>query len=241
MDAVYRAGRRSRVVVRQSRRGRTLEIDGTFASFWRPGKATTGSVWDALAIPLLALPAARRRSVLLLGLGGASAARLVRTVAPRARIVGVEIDAEVVRAARRWFGLDALRVSVRRADARVFLARERRRFDLVLDDVFVGSGVGVRKPDWLPEPGLAWAARRVARGGVLATNVLEEGAHTRRVLRRLFPAVLEIRVADYDNRILVGGPSGLHAGALRRAVLAEPHLRPTLSRLTFRTLPGRQA
>jgi spermidine synthase len=241
MDAVYRAGRGSRVVVRRSRRGRTLEIDGTFASFWSPGKATTGSVWDALAIPLLALPAARRRSVLLLGLGGASAARLVRTLAPRARIVGVEIDAEVVRAARRWFGLDALRISVRRADARAFLARERRRFDLVIDDVFVGSGVRVRKPDWLPEPGLRWAARRVAPGGVLATNVLEEGARSRRVLERLFPGVLEIRVADYDNRILVGGPSALRARALRRAALAEPQLRPTLSRLAFRTLLGGQA
>jgi len=59
-----------RIRIRETKRGRALEIDGTFASWWsREGKAT-GSVWDALAAPLLALPASRRRRVLILGLGG---------------------------------------------------------------------------------------------------------------------------------------------------------------------------
>ena len=77
----------SRVRVESSRRGRSLRIDGTFASFYDPERVTTGSVWDALVAPLLWLPPPKRRSVLILGLGGGSAARLVRNVAPRARIV----------------------------------------------------------------------------------------------------------------------------------------------------------
>jgi spermidine synthase len=56
--------------------------------------------------------------VLVLGLGAGSAARLVRALAPRARIVGGERSAEVLRAARRHFGLDALGVEVVHADAR---------------------------------------------------------------------------------------------------------------------------
>jgi len=53
-------------------------IDGTFASWYEPGRAVTGSVWDALAAPILLLPRARRSRVLILGLGGGSAARIVR-------------------------------------------------------------------------------------------------------------------------------------------------------------------
>ena len=94
------------VLIRAGRR--TLRIDGSQASSWQPGRETTGSVWDGIAAGLLALPTSRRRSVLLLGLGGGSAARVVRALAPRARIVGVEIDPAVVKAARRWFDLDAL-------------------------------------------------------------------------------------------------------------------------------------
>ena len=96
----------SRVEVKVGRRGRALRINGTFASWYEPGRASTGSVWDALAAPLLLLPPARRRSVLILGLGGGSAARVVRALAPRAEIVGVEFDADVVRAAREHFDLE---------------------------------------------------------------------------------------------------------------------------------------
>lgn len=220
--------------MREGRRGRRLEIDGTFASCWRPGRVTTGSVWDALVVPWLALPPRRRRALLLLGLGGGSAARLARRLAPRARIVGVEIDGEVVRAARRWFDLDALGVEVVHADARDYLRRGSRRFDLILDDVFVGSGRSVHKPDWLPRPGLTLAARRLARGGLLASNGLDEASETVRVLRGLAPSLVEIRVAGFDNRILVAGPR-LDAARLRACAAGERLLRNTLPRLRFRT------
>ena len=86
-----------------------------------------------LAAGIAALPRRRRRSVLLLGLGGGSAARVARALAPRARIVGVEIDPSVVRLARRWFDLDALGIEVVVEDARAYLEKCPRRFDAVLE------------------------------------------------------------------------------------------------------------
>ena len=80
--------RRPRVEVKLGRRGRTLRIDGTFASYYEPGLPLTGSVWDALALPLVLLPPTRRRSVLVLGLGGGSVARVVRALAPAASVGG---------------------------------------------------------------------------------------------------------------------------------------------------------
>ena len=228
--------RASGVRVRRGRRGRALHIDGTFASWYAPGTARTGSVWDALAAPLLLLPAARRRSVLVLGLGGGSVARLARALAPRARIVGVERGADVLRAARRFFDLDALDLEIVHADALRYLAWTRRRFDVILEDVFVGTGRAVHKPDWLPDPGLARAARHLRPDGLLVSNAIDEAPDVARCLGGLFPGLLRIEVAGYDNRVLVGGPRSIRAGALRAAVARNPLLSATLPRLSFRTL-----
>jgi len=223
-----------RVSVERRRGALSLRVDGTHASSYRPGSPLTGSVWDALAAPLAWLPRTRRRSVLVLGLGGGSAARLVRAIAPRCRVVGVESSAEVLRVARRWFELDALDVEVVHGCARQYLRRCRRRFDVVIEDVFVGTGRAVRKPEWLPDPGLAAAARLVHRGGLLVCNAIDEAPEVSRSLRLLFPALVRIGVEGYDNVVVVGGPSALSAHGLRAAAAAHPLLRETLPRLSFR-------
>jgi spermidine synthase len=227
---------RERVRVVESDSGRELIVDGTFASFYRPGSSVTGSVWDAIAAPLLALPPERRRSVLIMGLGGGSAARIVRALAPDARIVGVELDPAVVRAARDHFDLDDLDVEVVVADALVFLRGDERRYDAVLEDVFVGVGDAVHKPGWLPRPGVELAAQRLVDGGVLVSNTLDEARPVSRVLRGLFPEVLRIDVEDYDNRIFAAGFRLGSAGQLRARVADSAVLRESLQRLSFRTV-----
>jgi spermidine synthase len=212
----------------------SLRIDGTWASSYRPDSPLTGSVWDALVAPLAWLPPARRRSVLVLGLGGGSAARLVRAIAPDSRLVGVESSAEVLDAARRWFALDALGVEVVHGCARQYLRRCRARFDLVIEDVFVGQGRAVHKPDWLPAPGLSGAARLVRPGGLLVSNALDEARDVVQTVRALFPAAVRIGIEGYDNAIVVGGPSALSALGLRAAAAAHPLLRETLAYLSFR-------
>jgi spermidine synthase len=236
MADLKRRARRPQVEVRLLRRGRALRIDGTFASWYAPGSHVTGSVWDALAAPLLLLPPARRRKVLILGLGGGSAARVVRAIAPRAHIVGIELSRDVVHAARRWLDLDGLGIEILHADAHEWLRASRRRFDAVLEDVFVGRGRAVRKPDWLPLPGLALAARRIAPGGILASNAIDEASTVAREMQRLFPSTLAIAVEGFDNRVLVGGPRPLEARALRSALAKSSVLRPTLPQLSVATL-----
>jgi spermidine synthase len=220
------------IVVRGGRR--TLRIDGSFASTWQPGRETTGSVWDGIAAGLLALPPERRRSVLLLGLGGGSAARVVRAVAPRARIVGVEIDPGVVRAARRWFDLDALGIEVVVDDAARFLARTRRRFDAVLEDVFMGEARRLRKPPGFPLPALDHVKRILRPGGIAVCNTLDESAEVRAALAARFRSLARIGIDDYDNQIFVASDGPLSAPALRDAVAADPVLGPSLRALSFR-------
>ena len=210
-------------------------MDGTLASSYRPGRSA-GPVWDALAAPLLALPQARRRRVLILGLGGGSAARVARALAPDALIVGVERNADVLEAARRHFELDALRIEPVVADALAYLEHESREFDAVIEDLFLGSVRSVRKPDWLPQPGFALASRRLARGGVLSSNTIHETAAVARAFRLLFRTVVSIGVDGHYNHILAGGPGALAAAGLRRRLAAHPLLGAVLPRLSFRTL-----
>lgn len=226
---------RPRVRVQTSRYGRELIVDETFASFQRSGgEIATGSVWDAIAAPLLALSPARRKKVLLLGLGGGSVARIIRALAPEALIVGVELDAEVVAAARAHFGLSALGLEVIVDDAQAVLRRERRRFDLIIEDVFIGRGDDVRKPDWIPAPGLDLAASRLRPDGLLVSNTLGEARKVGAHLRRLFPALLRIDVEEYENRIHVAGPESLDARTLRAAVARDPVLGESVACMRFR-------
>ena len=226
----------ARVEIRRRDGGLELRVDDTFASWYQPGETCTRSVWDAIAAPVLALPPHRRRRIAILGLGGGSVARVVRALAPEAELVGVEISDRVIRAARRAFGLDSLGVKAVRADARDWLRGGGDRFDAILDDVFVGRGREVRKPAWHAEEGLEGMRRRLAPGGLLVTNTLDEWRAVARAVRERFPAAVLIEVADYDNRIVVGGPAGLTGRRLRRAVEADPVLGPSCPALRFRSL-----
>ncbi len=217
--------------------GRELLIDGTFASWYEPGSLVTGSVWDALAVPLLLLPPAQRRRVLILGLGGGSAARVVRALAPRARIVGVELDPGVIEVARREFDLDELGVEVVCADAHTYLRSLRARFDLVIDDIFIGKGQGVRKPQWSLEGGIAMAASRVAAGGVLSCNTIDETRKVVPILNPLFPKTLRIDIEGFDNQVLVGCSTDATGRALRARVSSEPLFSRVLPLLRFCALP----
>ncbi|CAL1130716.1 unnamed protein product [Cladocopium goreaui] len=183
--------------------GLALIVDETVASLSSKETNRSALVWDALALPVLATT--ERPSVLILGLGGGTAARALRRLRPEAQIVGVELDAEVIRLAKKHFDLDALKVEVIHQDALEFLRKDRRQFDLILDDVFVGYARSIHKPRWLPRPGFRLAKRRLKEGGVLVSNALAEAKYLQRGMQELFPGLLRLRVPDFENQILVAG------------------------------------
>ena len=201
----------------------------------------THCVWDAIAAPILWLAPKRRRRILILGLGGGSVARLARALAPDAEIVGVELDPEVVRLSREHLDLDQLDVRIEIADALAWLEKAEDSYDVILEDVFMGRGDDVHKPDWIPEPAHRLAFDLLARGGVFVSNTLDEHLRVERAMRARFPAVVAIATEDYDNRVLVGGAAGLTGAALRERVASSPVLAESLEILSFRTRSGSAA
>jgi spermidine synthase len=224
---------RPRLEVRHVRGGLELRIDGTQASVHRPGRALTGVVWWALASPILLLPHDRPRRVLLLGLAAGSVARALRALDAEAEIVGVELDPEVLRLARLHFDLDRLRIELVAGDALEYMRRERRRFDLIVEDLFIGPPRSVRKPEWVAGEGYRLIRRRLLPGGYVVANTIHETAAVVRAMRP-FGGVVSLQVGGHWNEVLVSGRDLPAPRAMRKALARRPETARVLDRIALR-------
>jgi spermidine synthase len=137
-------------------------------SVYRPDTVLTGGVWDVLlAVP--ALLDREPRSLAVLGNAGGTVARAYGVYWPRVEVDGVEIDPAVSEAGLRWFGMgENPRLRVVDADARPFLRRTDRRYDLIFVDAYRQPYV----PFYLATREFFELAKsRLTPGGLLALNV----------------------------------------------------------------------
>jgi spermidine synthase len=190
-------------------------------SVWRRDTVLTGGVWDALlTVPvLLAKPPER---VAILGNAGGTLARAFGVFWPRAEIDGVEIDPAVTKAGYRWFGLgDNPRVTTYDEDARPFLRRTDRRYDVIYVDAYHQPYV----PFYLATQEFFRLVRdRLAPGGIVALNVAtvpDDDTLVREISGTLATVLPRVRVwnALRFNRIVVGfgGPERGREGLIETA------------------------
>jgi spermidine synthase len=186
----------------------------------------------------LAFVLARRpRSALLLGLGGGSMARYARHAWPDCALTIVERSAEVIDLARRWFGIEE---EIMAGDADAFLRGTRRRWDVILVDLYDAAGV-VR-----PAEGF-WdrCVRRLAPEGIVAVNWAEfagndGGRAEAEKLARLLPHTLYItpsgrrdNLIQFASAAALPEPEAVDAALPGAARLQRP--RSTLARCTIAT------
>jgi SAM-dependent methyltransferase len=209
----------------------SFEIAGATHAEWRPDRLLTRQAWDALAAAALLRPDGPARSVLLLGLGGGTGARILRALLPRARLTAVEIDPGMIALARRHMHLDALDLEVVVDEARAFLARSRRRFDVVLDDLYLAGQEDAYRPGGVDADIVAGLRRALRPGGVVGLNLITGPGHrhvqsrARAALRAAFPALLALRPPDSLNETLVAGERIAPLSTLRAAGAAFAHPR----------------
>ena len=211
-------------VVERADGGIDFDVIGATHATWHPTERMTGHAWDAITAGTLSHPG-EPRSILLLGLGGGTVLRQLRLFLPHARIVAVEIDTEMIRLARDYMELDSLQIEVVPGDAYDFLAENRERFDVVIDDLYRCGDRDVERPRAVDRSEVAAHCRHLLPGGVLVMNFVLGSGHSlrhraaRRAFQQNFASVRAIRPPLSHNEILVGAVEehGLRSPRLLRA------------------------
>ena len=91
---------------------------------------------------LAAVHAGKLESMLMVGLGGGSVSEYLLRHVPELHVTSVEIDSGVVAAAKKYFGVEeGPRHKIATGDGRVFLARNKTKYDVVMIDAFRGGYV----------------------------------------------------------------------------------------------------
>ena len=83
------------------------------------------------------------QNVLILGLGGGTAARLIVEKWPKVKITGIEIDPVMIKLGRKYFGLDKIsQLKIIQAEASEWLLKcQLKKFDLILVDLYQGEKI----------------------------------------------------------------------------------------------------
>lgn len=207
------------VVVRGDGTVTEFQVEGAVHA-WRHEKRYLSMAWGAMAAAALLGKLGPPRRVLMLGLAGGTVFRILRHLLPDAMLTAVEIDREILGLAERHMGLAELNAQVHVADARDWLARNRRTFDVVIDDCYLAGPEDVFRPHAGDEGVRQSLLGAVAPGGLLVVNLVTGAGHRRlqseyrRWFRANFPRVRSITAPDTQNEILVGGAHVGTAGDL---------------------------
>jgi spermidine synthase len=188
-----------------------FRVAGALHAWHHSSRYLTGLAWDLIAAAVLLRKEGPPRSVLMLGLAGGTAYRVLRHLLPDCQLVAVDIDPKIVELARVHMGLDELGIEVHIADAYPWLAKNQRKFDVVFDDIYLAGKTDVFRPRAWDLCLLESLRRAVAPGGLLAANLVTGPGHrsmqslTRKVFRDAFPVVRSLTTPHGMNEVLVAG------------------------------------
>ena len=221
---------------------RRLELNEGQAihSVYRPGEWLTGDYWDEMLVLPYAAGAGPPRSVAILGNAAGTTARAYGHYFPRTRVDAVEIDGALTEVGRRLFDLRGPNLHVHTADARPFLRRSDRRYDLIVVDAY-------RQP-YIPfylatREFFALARDHLTPRGMIVINVghPERSDRLEKVLSATMGAELATVMRDPSeptNTMLVGTDAPVSAGAMRAAVQGMPRpLQPVAETAAARLAP----
>ena len=187
-----------------------FRVTGAIHAWWHRDHFLTGLAWDNIAAGVLSHPR-RPKSLLMLGLGGGTSLRTLRHLRPDLEITAVEIDGEMISLAREFMHLDDIGAQVITGDAYAWLMKNRRKFDVIFDDVYGVTHEDVARPGIYTPELLAALRRSLAQDGIFAANLVIGPGHRnmqsafRKFLGAEFGEVRSITTEASLNETLVGG------------------------------------
>lgn len=120
----------------------------------------------------------RPKNILVLGVGGGTVIHMLHELFPRASITAIDIDPAMIAIGKKYFGLGSLRrLRLVRADARTFVAGPRKKYDLIIVDLFSGA----RIPEFVETRAFFSDLKKpLGRGGRVVVNYLREKEYQRK-------------------------------------------------------------
>jgi spermidine synthase len=212
---------------------RRLELNEGQAvhSVYRPGEWLTHDYWDEMLVLPFATAGRAPRSVAILGNAAGTTARAYGHYFPATRVDGVEIDPALSDVGRRLFDLHGPNLHLHTADARPFLRRATRRWDLIIVDAYRQPYI----PFYLATREFFGEVRdHLTPGGTVLINVGHPSSSDRlekvlgATMGRVFKRVLRDPVKP-TNSVLVGTDAPASAAALDAATRTLP---PDLAAVT---------
>ncbi len=188
-----------------------FHVAGAIHALYHRNRFLTGLAWDLIAAAALLRKDGPPRSILMLGLAGGTAYRVLRYLLPDCKLTAIDIDPEIVDLARKHMELESLGIEVIIGDAYTWLEKNKRKFDVVFDDIYLAGKTDVFRPQaWNPKL-MVHLRKAMAPGGLLAVNLVTGAGHrtmqslTRKILSEGFPVVRSLRTAEGMNEVLVAG------------------------------------
>ena len=192
---------------------------------------------DAFHIGRLLRPDAKR--ILLIGLGGGTAARQFTHYYPDAEVDVVDVDALVVDVAQRYFAVkpDA-RLRIHVSDGRTFLRQTQQTWDLIVIDAYSTNRYGDTLPPHLvTREFFDEVSKRLSENGVVhfhcafANTRLMSALHA--TLRSVFPNVMRTRGELLASRVpMIAAKDVLQARAAKTQASRLPELPRLIEELT---------
>jgi spermidine synthase len=109
------------------------------------------------------------KNILIIGLGAGAMSNFLQNYYPETNIDMIEIDGEVVKISREYFGMkESKQTKVHVQDGRVFVKRTKKKYDIVFLDAFRGSFVPfhLKTKEFYKE-----IKKKLAPNGVVASNL----------------------------------------------------------------------
>jgi spermidine synthase len=147
----------------------------------------------------------------MLGLGGGTSLRTLRHLLPDLEITTVEIDPEMIALARHYMGLDKIGAEVVADDAYAWLRRNRRKYDVIFDDVYGVSATDVYRPEVYTDELRQALFRSMKPDGIFGVNLVLGAGHRRMqsnfraFFRKNFDVVRSVTTPESLNETLMGG------------------------------------
>ncbi|MGB6222161.1 spermidine synthase [Haloferula sp.] len=211
-----------KIEIWKAERSCEFRVSGAVHAWWHADRFLTGLAWDNLAAACLLRPAGPPQSVLMLGLAGGTALRILRQLLPDCRFTAVDIDRKVVEVAREYMKLDEIGMKMVFADAYQWAGGRKERYDVIIDDCYLAGDEDVYRPEKKPSRGIDILTELLAPGGLFLTNLVTGAGHrrvqsrTRAAFKRRFEQVRSVTTPDSLNETLVGGDDILAGSCLRQ-------------------------